>query len=159
VNLKVQRRLRNCKRRIRRRLRQKHWPQQRRRMLRDRNVHYEVGDKARGLHAGGLGACQLLVQRVGLAGAIDRQLHLLQRHLPYFESDHVLNLTYNLLAGGQCLQDLELLRTDETYLDSLGAQRIPDPTTASDFLRRFDAADAPRRPAPWPRRGSRLFWA
>jgi hypothetical protein len=27
------------------------------------------------------------------------------------------------------------------YLDSLGAQRIPDPTTAGDFLRRFGAAD------------------
>src|SRR5205807_7522230 len=39
------------------------------------------------------------------------------------------------------LQDLELLRTDENYLDSLGAQRIPDPTTAGDFLRRFGAAD------------------
>jgi hypothetical protein len=78
---------------------------------------------------------------LGLAGAIDRELHLLKRHLPYFESDHVLNLTYNVLAGGQCLQDLELLRTDENCLDSLGAQRIPDPTTAGDFLRRFGSQD------------------
>ncbi len=110
-------------------------------MFRDHNVHYEMGDKARGLHAGGLGAFHLLVRQLGLADAIDRDLHLLKRHLPYFESDHVLNLTYNILAGGQCLQDLELLRTDETYLDSLGAQRIPDPTTAGDFLRRFGAPD------------------
>jgi hypothetical protein len=110
-------------------------------MFRDHNVHYEIGDKARGLHAGGLGAFHLLVRQLGLADAIDRDLHLLKRHLPYFESDHVLNLTYNLLAGGQCLQDLELLRTDENYLDSLGAQRIPDPTTAGDFLRRFGAGD------------------
>jgi len=141
VNVKVQRRLRNCKRRIRRRLRKKHWREQRRRMLRDRNAHYEVADKARGLHAGGLGACQLLVQRLGLADAIDGELHLLKRHLPYFESDHVLSLAYNFLAGGKNLQDLELLRTNETYLDALGAQRIPDPTTAGDFLRRFAAAD------------------
>ena len=141
VNLKVQRRLRNCKRRIRRRLRKKQWPEQRRRMFRDRNVHYEIADKARGLHAGGLGACQFLVQRLGLADAIDRELHLLKRHLPYFESDHVLNLAYNFLAGGQTIQDLELLRNNETYLDALGAQRIPDPTTAGDFLRRFSGAD------------------
>ena len=141
MNLKVQRRLRNCKRRLRRRLRQKQWPEQRRRLFRDRNVHYEVADKTRGLHAGGLGACQLLVQRLGLADAIDRQLHLLKRHLPYFESDHVLSLAYNFVAGGKNLQDLELLRTNETYLDALGAQRIPDPTTAGDFLRRFASAD------------------
>jgi len=141
VKLKVPRRLRNCKRRIRRRRRKKQWPEQRRRMLRDRNVHYEMADKAAGLHAGGLGACQLLVQRLGLADAIDRGLHLLKRHLPYFESDHVLSLAYNFLVGGKNLQDLELLRTNENYLDALGAQRIPDPTTAGDFLRRFAATD------------------
>src|SRR4051794_28874226 len=141
VNATLHRRLRNCKRRIRRRLRKKQWHEQHRRLFRDANVHYEVADKASGLHAGGLGACQLLVQRLGLADAIDRDLHLLKRHLPYFESDHVLNLAYNFLAGGKTIQDLELLRNNETYLDALGAQRIPDPTTAGDFLRRFRAAD------------------
>jgi hypothetical protein len=110
-------------------------------MFRDRNIHYEISDKAQGLHCGGIGAIHLLVQQVGLADAIDRDLHLLQRHVPYFESDHVLNLAYNLLAGGTCLQDLELLRNNENYLNVLDAQRIPDPTTAGDFLRRFEAAD------------------
>jgi hypothetical protein len=141
VNAKVRRRLRNCKRRLQRRLRKKQWAEQRRRLFRDRNIHYEIGDKTQGLHCGGLGAFQLLVRQLGLADAIDRDLHLLKRHVPYFESDHVLNLTYNLLAGGTCLQNLERLRTNETYLDVLGAQRIPDPTTAGDFLRRFAAAD------------------
>ncbi|MDH3770434.1 MAG: IS1380 family transposase, partial [Nitrospirota bacterium] len=42
-----------------------------------------------------------------------------------------------LLAGGTCLEHLELLRNNETFLDALGAQRIPDPTTAGDFCRRF----------------------
>jgi hypothetical protein len=110
-------------------------------MFRDRNIHYEIGDKTQGLHCGGLGAVHLLVQQLGLADAIDRDLHLLKRHVPYFESDHVLNLTYNLLAGGTCLQDLELLRNNENYLNVLDAQRIPDPTTAGDFLRRFEDAD------------------
>ena len=141
MKAKVRRQLRNGKRRIQRRLRKKQWPEQRRRFFRDRNVHYELGDKTHGLHCGGIGACHLLVQRLGLADAIDRDLHLLKRHVPYFESDHVLNLTYNILAGGTCLQDLERLRNNETYLNVLGAQRIPDPTTAGDFLRRFGAAD------------------
>jgi hypothetical protein len=53
----------------------------------------------------------------------------------------VLNIAYNLLAGGDCLEDLELLRNDEVYLDALGAKRIPDPTTERDFCRRFTAED------------------
>lgn len=65
---------------------------------------------------------------------------LLKVHLPYSESDHVLNLAYNILAGGTCIEDLELLRTNEGFLDALGAQRIPDPTTAGDFCRRFEPA-------------------
>jgi hypothetical protein len=59
--------------------------------------------------------------------------------LPYHESDHVLNIAYNILCDGDCLQDLERLRNDEAYLDALGAQRIPDPTTAGDFCRRFES--------------------
>ena len=35
---------------------------------------------------------------------------------------------------------MELLRSDEAYLDALGARRVPDPTTAGDFCRRFDTA-------------------
>jgi hypothetical protein len=141
VNAKIRRRLRNCKRRLQRRLRKRQWKEQRRRLFRDRTIHYDIADKTRGLHCGGLGACRLLVQRLGLADALDRDLHLLKRHLPYFESDHVLSLAYNFLAGGKNLQDLERLRTNETYLDALGAPRIPDPTTAGDFLRRFGAPD------------------
>ena len=33
---------------------------------------------------------------------------------------------------------MELRRTDEAYLDALGAKRTPDPTTAGDFTRRFN---------------------
>lgn len=102
------------------------------------NIHYELADKTRGLSAGGIGAMHLLARRSGLVQAIDERLHLLKLHKPYHESDHVLNIAYNLLAGGDCLQDLELLRHDEVYLDALGAQRIPDPTTAGDFCRRFE---------------------
>jgi hypothetical protein len=69
------------------------------------------------------------------------RLHLWKRQVPYFESDHGLNRTSNLLAGGKNLEDLELLRNHETYLHILGAQRIPDPTTEGDFLRRFRTKD------------------
>jgi hypothetical protein len=105
------------------------------------NIHYELAGRARGLGPGGIGAMHLLALRTGLVEAIDRRLQLLKVHLPYHESDHVLNIAYNLLAGGTCLEDLEQWRHDEVYLDALGAQRIPDPTTAGDFCRRFEAVD------------------
>jgi hypothetical protein len=105
------------------------------------NIHYEIGERQRGLAHGGIGAMHLLARRIGLIDAIDRRLHLLKIHLPYHESDHVLNLAYNALCDGTCLQDLELRRQDEVYLDALGARRIPDPTTAGDFCRRFKAED------------------
>ncbi|MFZ1134408.1 MAG: IS1380 family transposase [Candidatus Korobacteraceae bacterium] len=101
------------------------------------NVQYEIADRTRGIGYGGIGLMQVLVQRLGLAEEIDRRLHLLKFHLPYHESDHVLNLAYNALCDGDCLQDLELRRNDEVFLDALGARRIPDPTTAGDFCRRF----------------------
>jgi hypothetical protein len=103
------------------------------------NVHYEIADRTRATAHGGIGAMHLLVRKLGLDQAIDRHLGLLKIHLPYHDSDHVLNIAYNLLAGGTCLEHLELLRSDEAYLDALGARRVPDPTTAGDFCRRFDA--------------------
>src|SRR5947209_14221481 len=105
------------------------------------NIQYEIGDRSRGISYGGIGVIHLLVRKLGLADVIDRRLHLLQIHLPYHESDHVLNLAYNALCDGTCLQDLELRRQDEVFLDALGTTRIPDPTTAGDFCRRFRAED------------------
>lgn len=105
------------------------------------NIHYEIAQRSRGLAHGGIGAFHLLARQIGLIDAIDNRLHVLKIHLPYHESDHVLNLAYNALCDGTCLQDLELRRQDEVYLDALGARRIPDPTTAGDFCRRFTVAD------------------
>ena len=110
-------------------------------MFTARAIHYEIADRTRGLASGGIGAIHLLARRLGLIDAIDRRLHVLKIHLPYHESDHVLNLAYNPLCEGTCLQDLELRRHDEVFLDALGARRIPDPTTAGDFCRRFTPAD------------------
>jgi hypothetical protein len=136
--------LTNCKRRIQYRLRERAWTAQQQPMFGARNIHYELGARLRGLAPGGLGAMHHLARRVGLIAAIDRGLHLLKLHLPYHESDHVLNVAYNILSGGTCLEDLELWRNDEVYLDALGAQRIPDPTTAGDFCRRFTTQDVER---------------
>jgi Transposase DDE domain group 1 len=110
-------------------------------MMTATNIHYEHAHRVRGLCAGGIGAIFLMAQRLELIKDIDRDLHLLKRHLPYHESDHVLNIAFNILAGGQRIEHLELRRNDEVYLDALGAKRIPDPTTAGDFCRRFSEPD------------------
>ena len=126
------------KRRIERRLRPRTWKAQATPMYRARNIQYEHSDRVRGLASGGIGAMHRLAQHTGLVDAIDRHVEVLKVALPYHESDHVLGIAYNVLCGGTCLQDIELRRQDEVYLDALGTQRIPDPTTAGDFCRRFD---------------------
>ncbi|MBI3850463.1 MAG: IS1380 family transposase, partial [Verrucomicrobia bacterium] len=110
-------------------------------MLTASNLRYEMADRVNAVSCGGIGAMHLLVQRLGLIEDINRNLKLLKVHLPYHESDHVLNIAYNILAGGVRLEDIERRRQDEKFLNGLDAQRIPDPTTAGDFTRRFEEAD------------------
>jgi hypothetical protein len=102
------------------------------------NIHYEISEKAGAIAHGGIGAIHLMAREVGLIERIDEKVHLLKKHRPYHESDHVLNIAYNALCGGETLDDIELRRNDRVFLDALGAESIPDPTTAGDFCRRFD---------------------
>ena len=129
------------KRRIARRLAPRKFRRRAKPMFAAANIHYDLSDRTRAIACGGIGAIHLLARKTGLIEAIDRDVQLLKVHLPYHESDHVMNIACNILCGGHCLQDLELLRNDEAYLDALGTSRIPDPTTAGDFCRRFESAD------------------
>ena len=70
----------------------------------------------------------MLARRTGLVQAIDRKLRPLKLHVPYYESDHVLSMAYNILTGGTCLEHLELRRNDEVYLDALAAQPMQGST-------------------------------
>ena len=134
-------------------------------MLTSGKVGYEVGANVDATCFGGVAAVHRLVSRLGLAERIDQQLHLLKVHLPYHESDHVLNLAYNVLCGGTRLEDIERLRHDTAYMNALGADLIPDPTTAGDFCRRFTEADVLElmeainqvRPRLWAGRGRDLL--
>ena len=111
-------------------------------MLEGGSIRYEMSDRTRGIACGGVGAVHEMALRLGLPEAINQRVKLLKYHAPYFESDHVLNLAYNVLTDGTCIEDIERLRNDETFLDAVGAKKVPDPTTAGDFLRRF-ASEAP----------------
>jgi len=137
----VARQLANRKRRLDRRLDKTKLGDCRQPMFTARNLRYELSDRNRGIAHGGIGSMHVLARQLGLIDAIDARLHLLKIHLPFHESDHVLNFAYNALCDGTCLQDMELRRHDEVFLDALGARRIPDPTTAGDFCRRFTSTD------------------
>jgi hypothetical protein len=101
-------------------------------------TRFDVAERIDAVPYGGLAAIHQLVERLGLLRRIDEALSLLKIHRPYSESNHVLNIVFNLLCGGRVLDDIEVRRNDAAFLDMLGARMIPDPTTAGDFLRRFD---------------------
>ena len=104
-------------------------------------IHYELADRTRVISMGGIGAMHMLVTKLHLPEILNEHVSVLKRHLPYWESDHILSQCYNILTGGKPLQDLNRLRLDEGYLDALGVERLPAPSTAGDFLRRFEASD------------------
>jgi len=141
VNSTVLDKLRQRKRRILKRIENRPGPERERPMITAGNIQYQLADRAQGLACGGIGAMLLIARKTGLIGDIDSRLHLLKRHLPYHESDHVLNIAFNIVAGGHRLEHLELRRNDEVYLNALGEGRIPDPTTEGDFCRRFRERD------------------
>lgn len=139
VNTRVTRQLAKRKRRIQRR---QHQSRQRlddgRPVLGRSRAIYEVADRVQAVSHGGLGAIHEVVKRTGLIGRIDAAVMVLAFHRPYHESDHVLNIAYNVVCGGRTLQEIDLQRNDEALLDGLGVDMIPDPTTAGDFCRRFE---------------------
>jgi len=153
------------KRRIRKRLERAVRPNETRPTLMARNIRYETAGRRRGISCGGIGALHLLARKTGLIRRLDKQVEVLKLHKPYFESDHILNIAYNQMCGGKVIEDIELRRNDEVYLDALGAESIPDPTTAGDFCRRFGGpqiealqeAINQTRVEVWKRQGEQFF--
>jgi hypothetical protein len=138
VNIRNHKIYRRDKQNLEKRLERKRYEDRAEAMFKGSNIHYEIGDRTRAICFGGIGAIHTLVIRLGLDKAINKAIELLKSHVPYWESDHVLNIAYNVFSGGTCLEDIDRLRNDETCMNGLGAERLPDPTTAGDFLRRFD---------------------
>jgi hypothetical protein len=137
VNKRDHKRLMKRKGRLAKRLERKQYEDQAKTMLKQRGITYEMGGRTEGMGYGGIGAIHNLVCKLGLDESLNERVKLLKIHVPYHESDHILSIAYNVMTGGRCLEDIERLRNDESYMSSLGAERIPDPTTAGDFLRRF----------------------
>jgi hypothetical protein len=103
-------------------------------------LHLESDQRGEMTHYGGLILAQQFVRRFKVAKRLDDGLMLFKRHAPYHESDHVLALAYTLYTDGTCLEDQAALQGSEAIRRLVGACRIPDPSTAGDFLRRFKSA-------------------
>ena len=116
------------------------WPETEGRVMRHPLLYLESDPRGEMTHYGGLVLAQQFVRRFGVARRLDETLVLFRRHAPYHESDHVLALAYTLYADGRCLEDQAVLQGSEAVRRLVGACRIPDPTTAGDFLRRFKSA-------------------
>ena len=83
MNATIRQKLANRKRRIERRLDKAKRGDCSQPMFTASNIHYEIGERDRGIGCGGIGAIHLLARKLGLIEAIDSRLHLLKIHLPY----------------------------------------------------------------------------
>lgn len=119
------------------------WPNTPGRVMRLPRVHLEVDSRSEVTPYGGLVLVTEFIRRFKVAQLLDRHVHVLKQHKPYHESDHILAQACNLYVGGTCLEDLAELQHSEAARRLLGACRLPDPTTAGDFLRRFSELEHP----------------
>ena len=119
------------------------WPETSGRVVRLPRLHLEVDSRSTVTAYGGLALAADVLRRFRVAEKIDARVHVLKLYLPYHESDHVLAQALNLYAGGTCIEDQAALQHDEGVKRLLGACRLPDPTTAGDFLRRFETRRNP----------------
>jgi hypothetical protein len=136
VNTKLRERLQQRNRRLEKRIDKKIVPPTP--AIQTPTLDLQLADRTQAIAAGGLCPIMQMIKTLELRELINNAIPIFKLYAPYDEADHVLNIALNLLAGGTCLDHLEIRRTDEAYLNALGAQRIPDPTTAGDFCRRFD---------------------
>jgi hypothetical protein len=63
------------------------------------------------------------------------------RERGYSEGAVISRLVYNLIMGGGCLSDLEVLWGDRGTQELLAMDTVLAPTTAGEFLRKLDLGD------------------
>lgn len=81
------------------------------------------------------------IDQLGVADLLDSEVKVKQRERGYSDADAILALCWNLIVGGDCLLDLEVLRGDPGTLALLGLESLMAPTSAGEHLRKFDIGD------------------
>jgi hypothetical protein len=106
VNAKLRRKVQLRKRKLQQRIDKSNWSGQSP-MIRPPQIQYQLADKQQAIAAGGVGTMLQLAKQLDLRAEINQAISLFKLHLPYDEADHVINIAFNLLAGGNCLEHLE----------------------------------------------------
>jgi hypothetical protein len=84
------------------------------------------------------GLCWCASWRAGLGvGGLLERVTVKKRNRGYSASQAILGLCEALLAGGECLEDVALLRVDSAQ-ELLRGHGLPDPSMVGRFLRRFN---------------------
>ena len=117
------------------------WPEGERPVIHNRQVRLQVQQRGEITPYGGLALAHDLAMRLGIDRDINASMQLLRLYLPYFDSDHLLTHVYNQYVGGLCIEDIANLQHSDAVKHLTGACRIPDPSTAGDFLRRFNRSN------------------
>ena len=102
----------------------------------ERSALVEVAASTQQLTAhAGLVLVRELAARLGVGELLDR-VAVKKRRRGYSPAQAILALCETLIAGGACLDDVELLRADSAQ-QLLRGHGLPEPTTLGRFLRRF----------------------
>lgn len=80
-------------------------------------------------------------QRLGMEELLEEELSVKTRERGYGEGQAIGSLVYNMVLGGEHLSDLEVLRGDHGTQALLAVDSVLAPTTAGEFLRKFDIGD------------------
>jgi hypothetical protein len=80
-------------------------------------------------------------QRLGVEELLAEELRVKTRERGYGEGQAIGSLVYNVVLGGEHLSDLEVLRGDAGTQELLEVEAVLAPTTAGEFLRKFDIGD------------------
>jgi len=107
VNTKLRQQLRTRNKKIRRRIDKRDAIFQTP-AIRTTATKFELSEKAQAISCGGIGIIMQMVNQLDLRKFINDAVSVFKLNLPYDETDHVLNIAMNLLAGRTCLEHIEL---------------------------------------------------
>jgi hypothetical protein len=97
----------------------------------------EEGDNTLVSYGGGI-LIDEFIRKLSLPQIIDNTVKVKERERGYKESEAILALVVSMITGGECLDDLFVLREEEGFKNIWRHGDIPHPTTMGDFLRRFN---------------------
>src|SRR5215813_12084469 len=105
-------------------------------------ANFKIGfaETALSSHAGAV-LMKDFISRQSIAQTLDQEIDVKERERGYSVSESILGLAFNLMLGGDCLDDLDVLRGDPGTIAIFGVKSVIAPRTAGDFLRRFNLGD------------------